>query len=208
MAPDRIQVILFDLGNVIFPFSHTRAAEKMRAFSPLPTGEIFRRIFESELEARFDRGLLSPEEFHRELKQALSLDMDYPVFVDAWNDIFSLNEEVEDLIHRLKYNRYPVYVLSNTNALHINHLRKTYPFLGSLDGFFLSFELGVRKPDRRIFESAVSGIDVPARAIAFTDDKPEFISAADETGLRAILFRNARELERSLRKLGVEPGVR
>jgi len=198
-----IQAVLFDLGNVIFPFSHNLAAEKIGGASPLSDREIFRRIFDSGLEARFDRGLLSPKEFYRELKKILSLDMTYEEFTEAWNNIFSLNENVIDLIHNLKQNGYPVYILSNTNVLHFDYLRKIYPFLETLDGFFLSFEIGMRKPDRRIFEHAVSGIGTTARAIVYIDDKPEYVTAAEEVGLRAILFDNADGLRRSFQELGI-----
>ena len=89
-----IEVILYDLGNVILPFSHYQIAEKLSRLSQKREDrdpqEIFSYLFDFQhgLVNRFDLGQVSPEEFFQSIKDHLALSISFDQFIPIWTDIF------------------------------------------------------------------------------------------------------------------------
>ena len=75
--------------------------------------------------------------------------------------------------------------LSNTNRVHWEAGAAHWPLFNLFDRAFLSFELGLVKPDREIFEHVIQKLDLPAEQVLFLDDNEINVVAAREVGLRA-----------------------
>jgi HAD superfamily hydrolase (TIGR01509 family) len=67
----------------------------------------------------------------------------------------------------------------------------------------LSYELGLAKPDRAIFEAACQHAGVPPEATAFFDDVPAFVEGALAAGMKGRVFRDVPGFEADLRELGL-----
>jgi epoxide hydrolase-like predicted phosphatase len=79
--------------------------------------------------------------------------------------------------------------------------RETFPF--ELFGTVVdSSDVGVRKPDPRIYEALIDRLELPAEAIAFVDDLPENLPAAKSLGIRTILFTGVEDVREQLQELG------
>ena len=63
--------------------------------------------------------------------------------------------------------------------------------------------MGHRKPDREIYEKVLKRIKMKPQETVFIDDVPKFVRGAKRVGMRAIRFRNKKQLVRDLKKLGV-----
>jgi len=72
-----------------------------------------------------------------------------------------------------------------------------------LDMYYFSDELGLVKPDPKIFEHVIRDLDVPPRRIAFFDDTEVNVQAAREVGIVAFEVDGIAELESQLQMLGV-----
>ncbi|MCU1694903.1 MAG: HAD-superfamily hydrolase subfamily variant 3 [Mycobacterium sp.] len=93
-----------------------------------------------------------------------------------------------------------------TTALLTNNVaeagwRVTFPF-DLFDVVIDSSQVGVRKPDPRIYEELIRRLDLPAETIAFIDDLPENLPPAARLGIRTVLFTGADELRSALTKMG------
>src|SRR4030042_11370 len=120
MDNNRIEAIIFDLGNVLIDFDHTIAAKKISAFTDKNPQEIFDLFFDSPLTGLFEEGKISPQEFFSEVKKTLNFKLDYAAFLPIWNEIFFLTEKnhaVYALAKTLR-DRYKTALLSNINVLH------------------------------------------------------------------------------------------
>jgi HAD superfamily hydrolase (TIGR01509 family) len=93
----------------------------------------------------------------------------------------------EQLIRGLA-NKADLWVISNTNNLHFNYLASRHSFLGCFKGYVLSHELGVMKPDTRIFTAALERAGVEAGQALFVDDQAANVAAARELGIDAFQF--------------------
>jgi putative hydrolase of the HAD superfamily len=90
----------------------------------------------------------------------------------------------------------PTYLLSNTNALHIEHIRARYAFPAIVKGAILSHELKLRKPQLEIYEAALKLSGTAPEETVFIDDLEENCAGARKAGLHAIRYRGAKDSRR------------
>lgn len=97
--------------------------------------------------------------------------------------------------------------LSNWSAETFHHAAVAASAVARLEDVLVSGEVGLAKPDRRIFELAVKRFALePARTV-FVDDSPANVAAAREVGLLAVHFTGADRLRADLRGLGMPPAT-
>jgi glucose-1-phosphatase len=198
-ASSGIQVIIFDLGKVIVDFDHHAICRRLARHCRFTPEEIYRRIFASKLEARFDEGRISPEEFHAEAARRLGMQLNITAFKRIWTRIFTVKPGIAALIRRLKKD-YRLLCLSNTNCWHFAYCRRKYPVLDQFDSFILSYAVGARKPRRRIFMEALKAACALPEQCCYIDDVPEYVQKAMEMGMHGILFTSAEQLKHDLQQ--------
>jgi len=98
--------------------------------------------------------------------------------------------------------------LSNWSAETFPVARERFEFLAWFEEIVISGEVGVNKPDRRIFEHLMEHFDIEPRAALFIDDSSANVEAAKALGLSAIQFTDAEALRRELVRLGLLPEIR
>ena len=99
--------------------------------------------------------------------------------------------------------RVPTYLLSNTNALHIDFIRERYEFPKLVRGAILSHEVGLRKPDPAIYRKALALSETRAEETVFVDDLQPNVDAAAKLGMIAIRFKDAKSLRSRFEALGL-----
>lgn len=198
-----IKAIIFDYGRVIGHFDHQRTAERLAPYSSRSAAEIREYLYPDELEDRFEKGAVSPEEFVRELRAQLQLSCSTETTCAAIADIFWPNDDVCALIPRL-VPRYRLILGSNTNAIHADHFRQlSKQVLIHFHALVLSHEVEVRKPARAFFEHCVRLAEQPANACLFIDDLQANIAGAKAAGLQTLHYRGQPTLAAELAELGV-----
>ena len=95
--------------------------------------------------------------------------------------------------------------LSNWSAEMFPVARERFDFLAWFEGIVISGEVGVNKPDRRIFDHLAEQFGVEPAAALFIDDSSTNVDAATALGFRAIQFTDAARLRRELERLGLLP---
>jgi putative hydrolase of the HAD superfamily len=199
-----MQAIIFDFGNVVGFFSHHKALEKLRQFSPLQPHEMYAAVYSGPLEDQFERGLMTSAEFLSQVRKVWQLSCDDEMVTHAITDIFWSNTEVCEIIPRLK-GRYRVLLGSNTNPIHSHKFLDQFAdVLGHFDALVLSHDIGVRKPHADFFRSCHERAGVPAEKCVFIDDLAENIAGARAFGFQGIVYQPNADLAGQLRALGVE----
>lgn len=94
------------------------------------------------------------------------------------------------LIQSLKEAGYKLYYLSNWNKTGFELCEKngSFPFKKYFDGGIVSYEVGLLKPDRKIYELLIEKYHINPKTAIFYDDKKENIAAANKVGLNTTLF--------------------
>ncbi len=199
-----IDVILFDLGNVILPFNHHQIGEKLSRFSqgdrPQDPTKIFAYLFDRQNGAvnLYESGKLSSFEFFDSLKKHFYLSLSFEEFIPIWNEIFTENQEVSEIIRSLKGKK-RLGLVSNTNPLHFDYALSRFPILRAFDKWILSHEVGFKKPALRdLSESDRVGFGRMPEKILFIDDIERHVEAAISLGIRGIHFVSAPQLRKEL----------
>jgi HAD superfamily hydrolase (TIGR01509 family) len=200
-APDR--VVVFDLGGVLAEFG---GVERMRQLSGFDTDEeMWRRWLTCEWVRRFERGQCSAEDFAAGVVADWQLALSPGAFLDEFTSwLVGELPGARDLVAETR-RRATVACLSNTNRVHWEAGAETWPLLSSFDRAFLSFEMGLVKPDRDVFDHVVAELDVPAEAVIFLDDNTLNVEAATEVGITSRRVVGVAEARDALVELGVLP---
>lgn len=199
-----MRAVIFDLGNVLIHYDAVRAARRFSHQSKIPFKKIWRHFFTSRVEKAYTRGEISTRQFYQYASKALDSKVSFSTFAKLWNEIFWENKGIRPILRKLS-RRYPIYLISNTNELHFNYVRRRFPeIFRHFKKTFPSHELGRRKPDPRIYWRVLRAIRLRPEQTVFIDDMPRFVEAARRVGMRAIRFRSNAQLRRELRRLGIE----
>ena len=199
-----VTTIVFDFGNVLGFFSHRKSAEQLAAYTTASPESIQAYLYGGTLEDDFDSGRVRPEVYRGLVRETFHLTCDDVQFDAALADMFTPNPDVCPL-PALLAGRYRLLLLSNTNALHApQFLRQFARVLEPFDARVLSHEVGVRKPDARIYEHCRRLAGRPAVECLFIDDLPSNVEAARACGWQGLVYRRGDDLRRGLAEYGVQ----
>ncbi len=200
-----LKTFWFDLGNVILPFDFTPAFKRLSRHGADP--KEIRQFFKDRawLESACDKGSVNALALYRMLRKHFGFSgLTYAEFQKIWNGIFKENREVSGLIRRLRKDGFRLILVSNTNKLHFDHIRKTYPVMGEYHHHVLSYKEKTRKPERGIYQRALRLSRADKHEIFYTDDREDFTSAARRHGVHVHTFTRAAGLKTALRSHGVK----
>lgn len=185
--------LIFDFGNVIAFFDHVKAARHLAALgrTRLDPHEVYSAIFQTSLEQDYDSGRVSTAAFIERLRLELDLRGSDAEIARAWNDIYTPNAAILELIQQIDQRSARLVLASNTNELHYQWFRPLFaPALDRFDHEVLSFRVGCRKPDPRFFDACLRACSpIAAAECLYIDDREDFIAAARALGIPGIVYR-------------------
>ena len=179
-----IKNIIFDFGDVFINLDKTATARHMRKFG-------FKEII-PELDLLFkdyEKGLISSEAFLSDVGERFPAASKHDL-IHAWNAILLdfPDPRLQFLEELAAQNQYRLFLLSNTNEIHIECEKKKLGekfdrFKNAFEGFYLSYEINMRKPDLEIFEFVLQTNGLIAEQTLFIDDTKENTDAAAHLGI-------------------------
>ncbi|MBU1727337.1 MAG: HAD family phosphatase [Candidatus Omnitrophica bacterium] len=200
-----IEAVIFDLGNVLVDFDYTPAAKRMAYFCDKSPEEIVGLFFDAKVTQEFEEGRISAQDFFLNIKKMLNLNLKYEAFVPIWNEVFFLsakNRAVFALANRLR-NNYKTILLSNTNILHYEYLKKNFPVFNVFHHVLTSCEVGYAKPRQEIYQKTLEVLGIPPENVFYTDDRAELVESATKLGIKSFLFTSVEQLKKDLVDSGV-----
>lgn len=163
-----IEVVVFDLGKVIFDFDINKLSTQFHLSSQKSKQDIVDLISgHKDLFINYEKGLITSHEFYNQMTILLDLKMDYKSFCDIWNDIFTPFCDMIDFINILS-KKYNLAILSNTNDLHFEYLQNKYPETFSCFKYLhLSYKMKSRKPDPEIYRKVIDFYNIDPAGIFY-----------------------------------------
>jgi putative hydrolase of the HAD superfamily len=197
-----VRAVFFDIGNVLLRFSSRRVLARVAYAVRCHPLKLAKYLWQSDIGERIELGEVGGEKLYALFQSELGYKGTYAQFRLLWCDHFSLDRGSYAIFKRTVKN-VPTYLLSNTNALHIDFIRERYEFPGQVRGSILSHELGLRKPDPAIYRAALKLSGTKAEETVFVDDLKPNVESAKKLGFQAIRFRGAEDLRRRFDALGI-----
>ena len=185
----KISAVCFDLGKVLLDFDKEAMLVRMAQQSALPLTELAKRVQNDPMGLAYEVGDISTPEFFANLQQLIEFQGTTAELNACYSEIFTpLVEHIA--LAALLAPHYPLAIISNTNEAHIVHAETTYSFFTLFPVRIYSHQVRVMKPDRAIYDAALSalgGID-PLEAL-FIDDLEPNILGASKLGWQTIHLR-------------------
>jgi putative hydrolase of the HAD superfamily len=181
--------ILFDIGNVIVNFDFQISVKRIAPMCSVAPEEIFHNVI--GLKDELETGRISSEEFLDQVIDRVGYKGERDFLVNAFQDVFELNEDIVDLIESESREGTPLYLLSNTNGIHVPFLFEKFPVFHLFDDAVYSHEVGSMKPDSDIYEKAIAKLGIAPEKTIYIDDLLENHDAGKAHGFRAIHYQKS-----------------
>lgn len=199
-CPDTsVDALLFDFGNIVVDIDFSRAFDVWARAAGVPSTVIAKRFsFDKAYEAH-ECGEMEGTEYFGSLRDSLGVGLSDQQFLAGWNAIFvQPTPGMRELLRALA-SAMPLYLFSNTNALHHAFWSREYrSLLESFTTVFCSHQLGSRKPSSDAFRRVVETIGIEPARLAFFDDLPENVDGARQVGLVGFHVASIVELRQAL----------
>jgi putative hydrolase of the HAD superfamily len=200
-----IHTVVSDLGRVVLWFDNNIFLRKLAERAGKPFEDVKAAVHgDLELLRRFDGGAVTTDGFHERVTKVVGADLSYAAFFEMYNDIFSPNGAVLEVLARVKAAGYKTLLLSNTDPERFSFVRRRFPEIGLFDHYVLSYELKLLKPDPAIYLAAARLAGTSPGECVFIDDMAENVVGAVEAGLAGIHYLPETDLAAELKKLGLD----
>ncbi len=186
-------LFIFDLENVFMRTTYDEPFEVWGRYSGSTAAELVERFEMDEHFQRYERGELDSSSYFQHFNEQMALDIEEDRIVEGWNSIFDgIHESVQTSIAEIK-KRSPVVALSNTNRAHVDAALSLYRKEFDLfDNLYFSCDIGMRKPEERIYRYVLRECGVAPSEAVFFDDSLTNVEAARAIGIESVHVVNDR----------------
>ena len=207
----KIKNIILDYGNVIFMIDFARARESFTRLGIKSVDSFFGHRGQDGLFDAFDKGNITASEFRDGIRERTNrMDLSDEEIDAAWNSLLiGVPEGKHEILDYLR-NKYRTFLLSNNNEIHyaycMRHIQEKYGIRDNESLFektYYSHLVGMRKPDREIFDYVLSDAHILPHETLFIDDSPQHLETAISLGFHTSLCSNDVPLEEIVKILAL-----
>jgi len=185
-----VKNIILDLGGVIINLDQELTHTAFQKLFPDNYETLHQESLKINLFEEYEVGNISTNDFIAHFQQFNPVVTPNQI-VEAWNSmLLDIPVSRIELINKLK-EKYNVYLLSNTNEIHFNHIHNYVKnehnipnFKGLFHTAYLSQEIGMRKPSVHIFQYVLGHSKLDPKKTLFIDDSEEHILSAKQLGIK------------------------
>jgi HAD superfamily hydrolase (TIGR01509 family) len=178
-----IDTIIFDFGDIFINLDKQATIDGLQRLGLTSWNEDL-----DQLNISFEKGEISRDNFLLGI-QKHNPNATVDEILAAWNAVL-----LDFPLHRLEFlqllsQKYRLFLLSNTDAIHINHFEQREgtsfynDFYQCFEKVYFSYEMGMRKPDSEIYKTLLRQHELSPKRTLFVDDKKDNTDAAAALGI-------------------------
>ncbi len=206
-----IKNILFDLGHVLLDLNFERSENHFKALLQEDFEKVYLGLHEQGHFLNYELGLFDEQAFIEKIKKGSRHQISEAAIIDAWNSMLvEIPPQRIQMLEELK-NNFNVFLLSNTNATHIDwldgHLQQAHKrdiryFEQKLfQKAYYSHQLHLRKPNKDIYEFVLQNANLNPEETLFIDDREDNIEGARSLGIKGYCHSVGEEIAEKILKL-------
>ena len=197
-------VAIFDLGGALLEWNARHLYRKLFQGDEAAMEHFLANVCTTEWNERQDAG----RTFAEGTSELMPQHADKRELIEAWGNRFGemipcAIEGTVEILANLKERRVPIYGISNWSAETFPPQRQRFPFLSWFHDIVVLGDVGVIKPDPRIFRILLERNAIAPESAVFIDDVARNAAAATSLGIHGIHFRSPEQLKRELMAVGL-----
>jgi len=207
MNSPKYEQLIFDLGGVLIDIDYQATENAFIALGLKDFGEKYSQLNQNDLFDKFEVGEISAQHLINKLLSFCPSGTSPNKVVAAWNAMLGeFPADKIELLSKIK-GKYPIYLLSNTNEIHIPKVYQAWgkvssvPMTSIFKEIFLSSEIGKRKPAVETFSWVCEKLAINPATTLFIDDSPQHIEGAKKAGLQTYFYQSKYEFLKLLHSL-------
>ena len=203
-----IRNIVFDLGGVIMTICQDEAIKRFKSIGLKNVENYLNPYTQTDIFGDIEEGKISAEQFRAKLSELIGKEVTYEECKFAW---LGYRQDVPlrnlDILRKLKAQGYKLILLSNTNPFMMSWgLSGEFDGNGNslesyFDSLYLSYKLGVMKPNKKIFQYIIDNEKIQPSESLFIDDGERNINAARLLGFKTLCPINGEDWTKELIEL-------
>ena len=197
-----IKAVCFDLDGVFFTKEGMASFKRKITELGVPDEERDFVLFGEPMLA-FKRDELTEGEYWDLAISRWGIGKTQEELVELLGAGYEVDPEVRGVVEAARESGYKTCICSNNFRSRIRVLQERFDFLRYFDVAVFSYEVGVTKPDKRIFEELVRQAAVQPEELVYSDDSEEKLQGALELGINAFVYEDFGQFKERLVSLGV-----
>ena len=203
-----IRNIVFDLGGVIMTICQEEAIKRFKSIGLKNVEDYLNPYTQTDIFGDIEEGKISAEQFRAKLSELIGKEVTYEECKFAW---LGYRQDVPlrnlDILRKLKAQGYKLILLSNTNPFMMSWgLSGEFDGNGNslesyFDSLYLSYKLGVMKPNKKIFQYIIDNEKIQPSESLFIDDGERNINTARLLGFKTLCPINGEDWTKELIEL-------
>ena len=192
-----IKNLIFDLGGVIITLAPEEALRRFKSLGLENAEEQMDIYTQTGIFGQLEEGKISAETFREELSRQVGREVTYDECRHAWlGYVKEVPQRNLDVLQRMRSEGYRLILLSNTNPYMMSWVRSPefdghgHGIDSYMDACYLSYELGVMKPDTEFFHRVLMTEKIMASETLFIDDGSRNVATASQMGIRTYCPQN------------------
>ena len=178
-----MKYFVFDLGGVLsVPMVSKKLYEQIKW--KVSYDEFLDKFNNSAESIKVHKGEISTKDFFEYLKGYMDDDITLEEFKNIYVNNNKFFTDTIEIIKKLKNLGYKVYLLSNLKEIDYEKFIKHFD-VSIFDELFLSFKLGMLKPNDDIYQYVINKLNTKPENIYFFDDNKENVDGAIRNGINA-----------------------
>ncbi len=189
-----IETLIFDLGGVIIDLDFQRSFDRFAALSGKSPEDIKNGLLDSGLLLRYEKGLYNDVQFIEEVKNTFEINASHEAIEEAFIALLVCIPRARVELIRDLSKTYRLVLLSNTSAIHYRAVNRILLRDAGCEGLsdlfesiFLSYEMGLVKPGKEIYEAVLQQAALNPATTLFLDDNATNLEGASSVGIQTTL---------------------
>jgi HAD superfamily hydrolase (TIGR01509 family) len=198
-----IENIIFDLGNTLVYFDFCYFYDRIALHEKnLNARSLKNFVINKKYDLKITRGTIGIKDLFKILKRKFKLKIGYADFLFFYSDIFWVNSPMKIFVEKIsRIKRFNIFLLSNTDPIHINFIDKNFPFVRLLKNRVLSYKVKANKPQKKIFQYILQKYNLNPGKTLLIDDVKDNVRVSETLGIKAIHYKNHKVFLKQFSKL-------
>lgn len=198
-----IKGICFDLDGVYFKGTGIKGfIHELTQLCGDEQKALHAMLWDKEI-AQFKQGEITEQEFWTYVNTFLGLSLSVPEYATLLGKHYEIDPNIQAIVQKVRKLGYKTLICSNNYPTRIITLQKKFNFFADFDVRIFSYEVGVAKPDIRIFKKLIEASELEASEIVYADDQENKLTGASALGINTTLYTTFEAYQQYLISLGV-----